>query len=75
MAASRWPHPEVVTVLDPRVLLDDAAQVAARYGGTGWLVAETLTAGLANGRQLFFGTAVNVGRLLSRAADESAAEG
>lgn len=66
----RWPHPEVLTVLDPRPLLDDAAVLAARFGGTGLLVAETLAAGLARGRQLWFGTPANVGRLLERAAHE-----
>jgi hypothetical protein len=69
-AALRFPHPEVLSVLDPRPLLDEAAQVAARYGGTGLLVAESLAAGLAHGRRLFFGTQANVGRLLARAADE-----
>ncbi len=62
----RWPHPEV---LDPRPLLDEAAAIAARYGG-GLLVAETLAAGLAHGRQLWFGTSANVGRLLDRASDD-----
>jgi hypothetical protein len=32
------------------------------------LIAETMAAGLAHGRQLWFGTAANVGRLLDRAA-------
>ena len=70
MDSIRWPHPEVLTVLDPRPLLDDAAVLAARFGGTGLLVAETLAAGLARGRQLWFGTPANVGRLLERAAHE-----
>jgi hypothetical protein len=68
--AVRFPHPEVLSVLDPRPLLDEAAQIAARYGGTGLLVAETLAAGLAHGRRLYFGTERNVGRLLTRAAEE-----
>ena len=68
-AALRWPHPEVLQILDPRPLLDKAAQIAARYGGTGLLVAETLAAGLAYG-QLYFGRHDNVGRLLARAATE-----
>jgi hypothetical protein len=66
----RHPHPEVFSVLDPRPLLDDAAIIAARYGGTGLLVAETLAAGLAHGAELWFGIPANVGRLFSRAADE-----
>lgn len=68
-SAVRFPHPEVLVVLDPRPLLDEAAQIAARYGGTGLLVAETLAAGIAHG-QLYFGREDNVGRLLSRAATE-----
>ena len=64
----RHPHPEVLQVLDPRPLLDDAAAIAARYGYTGWLIAETLAAGVAHGSTLWFGTEHNVGRLVSRAA-------
>jgi hypothetical protein len=66
----RWPHPEVLTILDPSPLLDEAAAIAARYGGTGQLIAESLAAGLANGRRLVFGTQRNVGQLLARAAAE-----
>lgn len=66
----RHPHPELLAVLDPRPVLDDAAALAARYGGTGLLVAETLTAGLAHGSQLWFGRPANVGRLTARAAGE-----
>jgi len=51
----RFPHPEVLSVLDSRPLLDEAAQIAVRYGGTGWLVAETLAAGLTYGRALYSG--------------------
>jgi hypothetical protein len=69
-AAVRWPHPEVLQVLDPRPMLDEAAALAARFGGTGLLIAESLVAGLAHGRQLWFGTAANVGRLTERAAGE-----
>jgi hypothetical protein len=29
----RFPHPEVLLVMDPRPLLDHAARLAARYGG------------------------------------------
>ena len=40
------PHPHVLEILDPRPYLDEAARIAARFGRTGWLIAETLTAGL-----------------------------
>jgi hypothetical protein len=66
----RFPHPEVLQVLDPRPLLDKAAAIAGSYGGTGLLVAESLAAGLAYGRELWFGTERNVGRLLAHAAAE-----
>ena len=66
----RHPHPEVVQVLDPRPLLDQAALIAARFGGTGLLIAESLVAGLAHGRQLWFGDPANVGRLTEGAAGE-----
>jgi hypothetical protein len=66
----RFPHPEILSVLDPRPLLDEAAAIAARYNGTGLLIAETLACGLNYGRQLFFGAEANVGRLLARAADD-----
>ena len=69
-AALRHPHPEVLQVLDPRPLLHDAAAIAARYGGTGWLIAETLAAGVAYGSELWFGAEHNVGRLVARAAPE-----
>lgn len=65
----RHPHPEVLQVLDPRPLLDTAAAIAARYGGTGLLVAETLAVGLSQGA-LWFGTEQNVGRLLRRTAGD-----
>lgn len=67
--AIRWPHPEVLQVLDPRPLLDRAAQLANRYGG-GLLIGETLAAGIANGRRLFFGTARNIGSRLRAGADD-----
>jgi len=67
--AIRWPHPEVLQILDPRPLLDRAAMLANRYGG-GLLIGETLAAGLVNGRQLFFGTARNIGPRLRRGADD-----
>jgi hypothetical protein len=66
----RYPHPEVLEVADPRPLLDEAAQITAGYGGTGWLTAETLAAGLTWGRALWFGTERNVGPLLATAADD-----
>ena len=55
-----------IEVLDPRPRLDEAAQIAARFGKTGWLIAETVTAGLTYGRQLWFGSERNVGIRLSR---------
>lgn len=64
----RYPHPEVFQVLDPRPLLDEAAGIAARYNAGGLLIAETLASGLTHGRQLWFGTARNVGRALARIA-------
>jgi hypothetical protein len=66
--AIRFPHPEIFSVLDSRPLLDEAAQIATRYGGAGWLVSETLAAGLTYGRALYFGTERNVGRVLGAAA-------
>jgi hypothetical protein len=69
-AVIRHPHPEVFQVLDPRPLLDEAAAIAARYGGTGLLIAETLAAGLTLGRQLWFGIPANVGRVVDRATSE-----
>ena len=69
LAVVRHPHPEVLQILDPRPLLDDAAALAARYGG-GLLVAETLAAGLFHGRTLWFGMDANVGRHLARASDD-----
>jgi len=69
-AVIRQPDPAVFQVLDPRPLLDEAAVIAGRYGGTGLLIAETLAAGLTMGGQLWFGIAANVGRVISRAAPE-----
>jgi len=66
----RFPHPEVLQVLDPRPLLDDAAAIAARFGTTGLLIAETLAAGVAYGGQLWFGLDANIGRVVERAAPE-----
>lgn len=70
LSVVRWPHPDILTVLDPRPLLDEAAAIGARYGGTGLLIAETLAAGLTYGRELWFGTDRNVGTALARAAQE-----
>lgn len=68
--AIRRPPLDIVEVLDPRPLLDQAAQIAARYRTGGLLFTETLAAGLVPGRQLFFGTPDNVGdRLAAVAAD------
>jgi hypothetical protein len=66
-AALRWPDPEVLRVLDPRPLLDDAARLAARFGG-GLRNAEILAAGLANGAQLWFGNRANVGPAIADGA-------
>jgi hypothetical protein len=66
--ALRHPRPEILQVLDPRPLLDDAAAIAARYGGTGLLIAETLAAGVRGG--LYFGARQNVGRVVARAATD-----
>jgi hypothetical protein len=46
----RNPHPEVLQILDPRPLLDEAASIGAGNGTGGLLVTETLAAGLAYGR-------------------------
>jgi len=66
----RRPHPEVLHILDPRPLLDDAAAINARYKSAGLLVAESLTAGLVHGRQLWFGPQRNVGVRLAEIAAE-----
>jgi hypothetical protein len=68
--ALRFPHREVLEVLDPRPRLDEAAQISARYGNTGWLISETVTAGLTHGRQLWFGSQRNVGIRLREIADD-----
>ncbi len=67
--AVRHPHPEMLQILDPRPLLDEAAAIAARHHAGGLLVAETLASGLVHGRQLWFGTEHNVGRRLAETAD------
>jgi hypothetical protein len=68
--ALRFPHRDVLEVLDPRPRLDEAAQIAARYGKTGWLIAETVTAGLTYGRQLWFGNPRNIGIRLGEIAED-----
>lgn len=57
----RRPSPKVLEIIDPRPLLDQAAQISAAYGGTGLLVAESITAALHYARTLWFGTERNVG--------------
>jgi hypothetical protein len=69
--AIRRPHPEVLQILDPRPLLDEAAAIGARYRAAGLLVGETLAAGLTFGRTLWFGTERNVGMRLSEIAQTS----
>ncbi|MDE0804601.1 MAG: hypothetical protein OSA99_14935 [Acidimicrobiales bacterium] len=64
------PHPEVLSILDPRPLLNIAAGISAAHGIGGLLNCETLAAGLTHGRELWFGTARNVGRLLTEVADD-----
>lgn len=66
----RYPHPDVLQILDPRPLLDEAAAIAARYGAGGLLIAETLAAGRTHGHQLWFGIERNVGRRLARTAED-----
>ena len=66
----RHPHPEILSVLDPRPLLDDAAAISARYGTAGLLVAESLAAGLVHRRELWFGRDRNVGVRLREIAED-----
>lgn len=66
----RRPHPEVLQIIDPRPLLDEAAAIGARYRTAGLLVGETLAAGLMYGRQLWFGSERNVGARLAEIADD-----
>lgn len=67
-ASLRWPHPEVLQVLDSRPLLDRAARLAARYGG-GLRNAEILAAGVANHADLWFGLRANVGPAITAGAE------
>ena len=71
--AIRHPDPQLVRVLDPRPLLDDAAQIAGRHAASGLLIAETLAAGVRSGR-LAFGRQQNVGRRLAEVARDLAVE-
>jgi len=66
----RHPDPEILQVLDPRPLLDEAAAIAARYRAGGLLIAESLAAGRTFGHQLWFGTERNVGQSLARVAGD-----
>jgi hypothetical protein len=66
--AVRFPHPEVLQVLDTRILLDEAAQITALHGG-GWLIGETLAAGRSFGHALWFGRPDNVGRVMATASE------
>jgi hypothetical protein len=68
--ALRHPHPEVLHILDPRPLLDEAAAINARFSSGGLLTAETLAAGLAHGHELWFGPGRNVGRRLREIASD-----
>lgn len=68
--ALRNPHPEVLQILDPRPLLDEAARIGARYHTGGLLICETLAAGLLHGRQLWFGTRRNIGDRLATIAHD-----
>ncbi|MGK2957597.1 MAG: hypothetical protein ACSLFB_04180 [Acidimicrobiales bacterium] len=70
--ALRFPHPEVLHVIDPRPLLDDAAEINARYNAGGLLISESLAAGLLHHRQLWFGSARNVGLRLASVAEDLA---
>lgn len=73
-AALQRPVPAVLEILDPRPLLDEAASIAAAYGGSGLYVAEMVTAALHHERALWFGTERNLGRRLREiAADLSIA--
>lgn len=64
------PDTRIVQVLDPRPLFDQACRIGAAYRSSGRLVTETLAAGLAHGRALWFGSPSNVGRRLAEIAAE-----
>ena len=67
-AALRWPHPEVLQVLDSRPLLDSAARLAGRFGGS-LRNAEILAAGVANHAELWFGAGANIGPAITAGAE------
>ena len=68
--ALRWPHPEMLRVLDSRPLLDEAARLAAQFGGS-LRRAEILAAGRANNQAaLWFGRSNNVGPAVASGAAE-----
>ena len=69
-AVFRQPSPFVLDVIDPRPLLDEAAQIAARYGNTGLLISETAAAGLAHRTRLWFGNPRNIGIRLREIAED-----
>jgi hypothetical protein len=66
--AIRFPRPEVLQVLDTRVLLDEAAQITAQYGGA-WIIGETLAAGQMFGQALWFGRRDNIGSVTAGASE------
>jgi hypothetical protein len=68
--ALRYPRSDVLEILDPRPLLDEAATIGARYQTGGLLTLETLAAGLSFGHQLCFGAERNVGTRLAQIATD-----
>ena len=69
-AVLRRPHPEVLQILDPRPLLDNAPAIGAAYKSAGLLVCETLAAALTHNRQLWFGNPRNIGTRLTEIAND-----
>lgn len=68
--ALQRPSPAVPEILDPRPLLDEAASIAAAFGGTGLLIAETVTTALRHEQVLWLGGERNVGTRLREIADD-----
>lgn len=66
----RQPDADILEVLDPGPLLDRAAIIAARLGGTGLPVAESLAAAVIHDAPLWFGIPANVGHVTARAAGD-----